>query len=89
MKTSGKCGKCGGTRIGRFEHVADETDATTGPGRTRSLWWQREGGFFSSKELRADVEAYVCTACGYFEEYVKDPKSVPWEKLTPFRWHRP
>lgn len=75
--------------MGRFDYVADESDATTEPGRKRSLWWQMEGGFFSKKEYRADVEAYVCTECGYFEEYVKNPADVEWEKLAPFRWHRP
>jgi predicted nucleic-acid-binding Zn-ribbon protein len=89
MKTSGKCSKCGSSRVGRLEYVADETDATTEPGKKRSLWWQSEGGFFSSKVHRADVEAYVCTECGYFEEYVKNPQSIPWENLAPFRWHRP
>jgi len=88
MKTSGKCAKCGGTRVGRFEYVADETDATTGPGQKRSLWWQMEGGFFSKTRIGADAEAYVCTECGYFEEYVKDPGAVPWEKLAPFHWHK-
>ncbi len=89
MKKSGRCVKCGSAQVGRFEYVADESDATTEPGKTRTLWWQTEGGFFSSKTIQAAVEAYVCTECGYFEEYVKNPSAVPWEKLTPFRWHRP
>jgi len=39
-------------------------------------------------KISADAEAYVCTECGYFEEYVKDPGAVPWEKLAPFHWHK-
>lgn len=91
MKKTGVCPKCEGTAVGRFAYVADENDATTEPGRRRVLWWQREGGglFSSGTEHRAEVEAYVCTACGYFEEYVTSPEKVAWEKLAPFRWHRP
>jgi predicted nucleic-acid-binding Zn-ribbon protein len=92
MKKSGVCPKCNGQRVGRMAYVADESDATTEPGRKRSLWWQLEktGGFFSMPDQhRADVEAYVCTQCGYFEEYVKDAHLVEWEKLEPFNWHRP
>ena len=87
MKRTGTCPKCGGKRIGRFEYVADETDATTQPGKRRCLWWQ-SAGFFKG-ENRADVEAYACTECGYFEEHVKNPGAVAWEKLKPFSWHRP
>jgi predicted nucleic-acid-binding Zn-ribbon protein len=89
MKRTATCPKCQSTKIGRFDHVADESDATTEPGRRRSLWWQLEGGFWSKTEHRAEVEAYVCTECGYFEEYVKNPGAVSWEKLAPFSWHRP
>jgi hypothetical protein len=91
MKTTGVCPKCESERVGRLEYVADESDVTTRPGRRRSLWWEVEktGGFFSAgAEHRAEVEAYVCTGCGYFEEYVKDPHLIEWEKLEPFNWHR-
>jgi predicted Zn-ribbon and HTH transcriptional regulator len=29
-------------------------------------------------ELTAQTEAYVCTECGFFEEYVKAPSEIPW-----------
>jgi hypothetical protein len=73
-------------------YVADETDATTAPGGKRSLWWELEKGegfFAQSIEHRARVEVYVCTECGFFEEYVVSPGNVEWTKLTPFSWHRP
>ena len=89
MKRDARCPKCESVKIGRFDYLADESDATTEPGRRRTLWWQVEGGFFSKRaEHRADVEAYVCTECGYFEEYVKAPRDVAWEKLAPFSWHK-
>ena len=85
MKTTGICPKCQRLKIGHFPYVADETDATTGPGSRRTLWRQSKG-FFKGED-RADIEAYVCTECGYFEEYVINPKSVAWENLKPFKWH--
>lgn len=42
-------------------------------------------GWLKSPEGR--VEAYVCTSCGYFEEYVVAPQQVPWEDLEGFSWH--
>jgi hypothetical protein len=36
----------------------------------------------------ANIEAFVCADCGYFEEYVKDTGNVPWDKLPHFRWCR-
>ncbi len=85
MKKAGICPKCGSRKIGHFAYVADETDATTGPGRRRCLWRQSRG--FLQGEDRADVEAFVCTECGFFEEYVRDPHAVAWKNLKPFRWH--
>ena len=32
------------------------------------------------------LEAFVCTECGYLETYVKDPTTVPFEKLRGFSW---
>lgn len=32
------------------------------------------------------LEAYVCTACGYHETYVRDPKAVAWDDLQGFTW---
>lgn len=38
------------------------------------------------EEISAVVEAYVCTECGYFEEYVKKPGAIKWEKLKQFKY---
>ncbi|MCA9300161.1 MAG: hypothetical protein KDA28_13905 [Phycisphaerales bacterium] len=37
-------------------------------------------------KIEATVEALVCTECGYFEEYVKNPKDLDWEQLPLFQW---
>lgn len=36
--------------------------------------------------LVGQLEAYVCTDCGYHETYVRDPKSVAWSDLQGFTW---
>ncbi len=83
MKRDGECPKCHGRRVARLSHVADQTDGT-GPGRYLAL----RNDYFAA--LYAGViEAYVCADCGYFEEYVRDVATVPWDKLKGFSWHRP
>ena len=37
-------------------------------------------------EAHGAVEAYVCTECGYFEEYVVSPADVPWDEMNDFEW---
>ena len=36
----------------------------------------------SSDGGRGDVEAYVCTHCGYLEEYLADPSGVEWDRVV-------
>ena len=43
-------------------------------------------GTSEKKSLAGDVEAYLCADCGYFEEYLKSPETVPWDRLEHFRW---
>ena len=79
MKRTWQCPKCAGTRVGYFDEVSD-ADRIRGA-RTLDR---------SDKEswIAASVEAFVCTDCGYFEEYVKDAGNVAWDKLPHFRWCR-
>ena len=61
--------------------VADET--RTSPGLF---------GGTSTQEVRverlvAQTEAYVCTECGWFEEYVARPEEVPWNRAEGGRWY--
>jgi hypothetical protein len=80
MKRSGVCPKCQGQRVGRITHVVDD-----GPAGKRQLVQMR--GWIRSNA--GDVEAYVCTDCGYFEEHVahSDLRTLAWEKVEGFEWH--
>ena len=92
---NGKCPKCSGTKIGRFENVLDVKTNNSEAVQIRNREFKRLGsvsektGFLSSETKAAEVEAFVCTECGYLEEYVKDPGGVPWEKLSLFSWVKP
>ena len=71
----GVCVKCGCNRIAYFPTVLDATDS----GTSRLLGWVRTGGLLSGgKRYEAQVEAYACPSCGYFEEYVRMAQSVDW-----------
>lgn len=71
-----------------LDAVTNNNDAT----RIRNKEFKKLGsvrqktGMLSSEEHSAEVEAFVCTECGYLEEYVKAPADVPWESLPLFRW---
>jgi hypothetical protein len=39
------------------------------------------------ERLMAQTEAYVCTECGWFEEYVARPEEVPWNRAEGGRWY--
>ncbi len=82
MKKSGSCPKCQGRRIGRLAGVPDQTKG----GGLRAIAEEKDTWFATYHGL---VEAYVCTECGYFEEYVFAAGDVPWEKLLGFSWHAP
>lgn len=85
MKANAQCPKCQSLKIGILENLWDsigpEKDQKETIGRTR---WG--GPVFFTQVPRGEVEAYVCTECGYYETYVKDPSSVPFESMVGFRW---
>jgi len=91
----GTCPKCKGTRIGFFEHVLDAYSNNSAELRVTNREFRKlsaineSTGFFSSTLHEAVVEALVCTECGYFEEYIKNPGEVEWERLPLFRWYKP
>jgi hypothetical protein len=87
------CPKCASDRVGHLATVNDYSDAarrlSLPQPRTLAVASETAQGWLgeSQKEsLAAEVEAYVCTVCGYFEEYVKNPDNVVWDKLLGFRW---
>lgn len=46
------------------------------------------GGTSEEITLAGETEAYVCAECGYFEEYLRDPGSIPWDRVVGARPHR-
>ena len=47
------------------------------------------GGASVSRRPAAPTEAFVCGACGWFEEYVKAPTNVAWDQVEGARWYKP
>lgn len=43
-------------------------------------------GMTKALPLVGQLEAYVCTECGYHETYVREPKTLPWDDLQGFTW---
>ena len=87
MKNEHRCPKCGSTHGGYFDTVMDDIGAIEAV--PRKLADARASGTWNlgpSAKAKAEVEAYVCTQCGYFEEYVKDAQNVDWEAIENFHW---
>jgi predicted nucleic-acid-binding Zn-ribbon protein len=40
------------------------------------------GGSSESYEPAGEVEAYACAECGYFEEYLREPAKIDWDRIT-------
>jgi len=89
MKKTGQCPKCLSRKLGHLDYVTDRDEY---PGTTRSLavGLHKSRGLFSEvldrDHAASPVEAWVCTACGYFEEHVRDPANVDWASLEHFTW---
>ena len=84
MKRTRQCPKCNGRRIGYLEGLADQGDHA----HDRRIGKVSVGSVLGLQAFTAhgDVEAFVCTECGYFEEYVKEPRAIEWDKMKGFRW---
>ncbi len=96
MKKTSQCPKCGSSKVGHLSTVQDLSDASRRLGhpvpRRIAIASETTRGWLGESEnesLAGDVEAWVCTECGYFEEYVKQPAGVPWDKLEGFSWCNP
>lgn len=85
MKQTWQCPKCQSQRVGYLETLPDQRDGQDRPRSIGSAITSRLGPFGVGSEVGV-VEAFVCTECGYFEEYVKDPAAIPWDSVTGFRW---
>lgn len=80
MRQSKQCPKCGSHKIGHLDRVID-WDRGAHPRRLAQ-------GRIGRMSAYGAIEAYVCTACGYFEEYVLEPAKIPWNSLEGFSWVR-
>ena len=81
MKKNRKCWKCGCQNIIHLQSVADNNARAAGnPYTGRAIAFAGKHRLLSQTGA-AFTEAFVCTGCGFFEEYVKDPQSVPWAEL--------
>jgi hypothetical protein len=47
------------------------------------------GGTSAEFTPRGETEGYACAACGYFEEYLRSPETIPWETIEGATWHLP
>ncbi len=90
MKFSKRCPKCDSTKIGHLSQVHDRkgSHAQTVPA---VVGMAGQAGTFQGAPVRpgdlwGTLEAFVCTECGYFEQYVERPDKVPFEALAGFQW---
>ena len=82
-----RCPKCDGIRVGHIERVHG-----VARGEARAIGLRPPQTYMGLEVMSvtavARTEAFVCTECGYFEEYVKEPEKVPWDEIEGFTWCR-
>lgn len=88
MKNQHVCPRCDGRKIGYVKEVDDQGQGDY----TRRRLTRYSTGWFKAKELL--IEVYVCTQCGYFEEYVEAPQEIDWNAMAEddtvsFEWCEP
>ena len=81
MKRTRQCPKCHSLEVGYLERMLDYT--TLGPVA------QHLGQCVDDEGVVGQIEVYVCTACGFFESYVKDHDLVDFARLSGFRYLNP
>lgn len=95
MKSTGTCPKCSSKKIGHLENVIHRTDTIVGPDAVKGHAMaplgvsrtESKGILKVIKEApEGELEAYFCSACGYYETYLKDSANVPYETLVGFKW---
>lgn len=95
MKEIGMCPKCKSGKVGYLENVIQRTDGiyNGAPVRGHSpapagIERKESNGFLKviQEGPVGQLEAYLCASCGYFETYLKEPGSVPFESIVGFRW---
>ena len=91
MKFDEKCPKCDSMKIGFIDRVIDRKGGTLAGNVAGVVGMAAKEGHFKGADVRPGdlwgrLEAYICTECGYYEQYVHRPEQVPFEMLEGFRW---
>lgn len=87
MKASHRCPKCDSLDVGVLDvaalpHGTEVLDFRPQPaGVVRRKSWPMPVFIPVGR-----IEAWVCTTCGYYETYVKEPGQIPFSDLHGFRW---
>jgi hypothetical protein len=85
VKNDKQCPKCKSLDIGFIEHQPDlRADSKTAYKRVAGLAPVLEGSASVIRKV-GTLEAYVCMECGFYETYVRDPRTVEWESIAGFR----
>ena len=86
MKKKGICPKCGSRNIYYIKNVADKFDkgSTYNSKAMIALTTKGKLGGYAEGEL----EAYVCSVCGYCEQYIKNPAYLPVDGKTIIEYNR-
>ena len=87
MKRSKQCPKCGSLRVGRIEHVVTVDEGADGQVQLRPIPVGRFAGRGGDTNVPiGPLEAFLCADCGYYELYLREPRSVPYENIPGFTW---
>lgn len=88
MKLSRQCPKCQSLKVGYLEKILDhqgEGSVTSQKiGKVSEKLWA-----YRVQTAAGETEAYICTECGYYETYVKEPGSISWNDMVDFHWLNP
>jgi len=80
MKQSRRCPKCTSTKIGYLESAVDRGGEYGTDNYAAVIGESRD------RDWVGLLEALVCTECGYYETYVKNPARVAFTEIKGFRW---
>ena len=86
--------KCQSAKIGYLENIIHRTAAQVGSQSVRGhcpapvgITETKSGRLIKviKKEPVGELEAYCCTACGYFETDIKNPSEIPYDSILGYK----
>jgi hypothetical protein len=89
MRSSKRCVKCNSSKVGHLDQLQELVTweyASRQPYAPQVVGVVETGTGTAQERGVGTLEAYVCTKCGYFETYVKQPDKIPFEQLRGFSW---